>query len=145
MKLIVQRVKQATVIIDKKIYGEINQGLLVFLGIHIDDTIKDAKYLAQKLVRLRIFEDNNNKMNLSIKDLNLQVMIISQFTLYGNCSKGNRPSFTSAAKPKIAESLYKFFINEIKNYKISFKTGKFGAEMKVNLINYGPSTFILES
>ena len=145
MKLVVQRVKKASVVINNNIYSLISQGLLVFIGIHVDDTKTNAQYLVKKLIQLRIFEDNNNKMNLSLKDLNLEIMIISQFTLYGNCSRGNRPNFSCAANPTLAEELYNYFIKEIQSCNINFKTGKFGEMMQVHLINDGPATFVLKS
>ena len=145
MKIIIQRVKHASVTIENKIYKSIDRGLLIFLGISSEDTKKDAKYLVQKLINMRIFNDNNNKMNLSIKDLKLSIMLISQFTLYANCKKGNRPSFVEAAHPSVAKPLYEFFIKEIDKYNLNFQTGKFGAMMDIELINDGPVTIILES
>ena len=145
MKIVVQRVKQANVSIENKIYQSIDEGLLIFLGISINDTKEDIKYLAKKVINMRIFNDNNNIMNLSIKELNLSILLISQFTLYANCKKGNRPSFIDAAPISIAKPLYEFFIEEIKKYNLNFKAGKFGAMMNVELINNGPVTIILES
>ena len=145
MKIIIQRVKHVNVYIDKKIYSNINQGLLVFLGISNDDTKVNVQYLVQKLVHMRIFNDLNNKMNLSIRDLQFSIMLVSQFTLYANCKSGNRPSFRKSAKPTIAKPLYDFFIEEISRYNINLKTGKFGAMMDIEYINDGPVTIILES
>ena len=145
MKIVVQRVKQANVSIENKIYQSIDEGLLIFLGISINDTKEDIKYLAKKIINMKIFNDDNNIMNLSIKELNLSILLISQFTLYANCKKGNRPSFIDAAPISIAKPLYEFFIEEIKKYNLNFKAGKFGAMMNVELINNGPVTIILES
>jgi len=145
MKTVIQRVKSAQVSIDNKIYGKINRGLVVFLGVSKNDCPKDAKYLIKKLINMRIFPDNNDKMNLSIKDLNLSLMIISQFTLYADCTKGTRPSFFNAAPAEISKPLYEFFIEEIKKYNLNFTTGKFGAMMDIELINDGPVTIVIES
>lgn len=145
MKIVLQRVSKATVKIDNKTHSTIEKGLLILLGIQTTDTIKDVKYLVKKITQLRIFEDEHKKMNFSILDLNFSIMLVSQFTLYGNTKKGNRPSFISAAKPELAKSLYKLFIKELTKYDIGIKTGKFGAKMMVTLINDGPVTLILES
>tara|TARA_B110000196_G_scaffold54076_1_gene44709 strand:+ start:107 stop:544 length:438 start_codon:yes stop_codon:yes gene_type:complete len=145
MKIVIQRVKYVNLYIDEKIYGKINKGLLVFLGISSNDTQDDAEYLVKKLINMRIFNDNNNKMNLSIKDLQLSIMLVSQFTLYANCQSGNRPSFRESANQLMAKSLYNFFIEEIDRYNINFKTGIFGAMMDIEYINDGPVTIILES
>jgi len=145
MKLVVQQVNCAKVMIDNKLYSKINQGLLVFIGIHREDTLEKIKYLIKKILKLRIFTDKNNKMNLSVLDLNLSIMLISQFTLYANTERGNRPSFINTADPNKAEKLYNLFIKELKKCGINLKTGKFGANMQIELINNGPKTFILES
>ena len=145
MKLVVQQVNYAKVMIDNKLYSRINQGLLVFIGIHREDTLEKIKYLIKKILKLRIFTDKNNKMNLSVLDLNLSIMLISQFTLYANTERGNRPSFINTADPNKAEKLYNLFIKELKKCGINLKTGKFGANMQIELINNGPKTFILES
>ena len=146
MKIVIQRVKKADVKVDEKIVGKINQGYLVLLGIKNTDTEKDIEYLVRKLINLRIFKDENDKMNLSIKDINGELLIISQFTLYGECKKsGNRPSFTEAAKPDVAIPLYEYFINECKKQIQSVETGIFGADMKVSLLNDGPVTIIIDS
>ena len=145
MKLVIQRVKSAKVKIDQQCYGRINQGLVIFLGIAQNDNRQDAVYLIKKLLNMRIFNDRDSKMNLSVQDLNLSLMIISQFTLYADNTKGNRPSFIDAAKPKIAKPLYEFFIKEIQKYNINFTTGKFGAMMDIELINDGPVTIVIES
>ena len=145
MKLVVQQVDYARVIINNKLYNAINQGLLIFIGIHKNDTLENIQYLIKKILKLRIFTDENNKMNLSVIDLNLSIMLISQFTLYANIKKGNRPSFINTADPNKAETLYNLFIKELNQHGVNLKTGKFGADMKIELINDGPKTFILES
>ena len=146
MRLVIQRVKKASVNINEKIIGKINQGFLVLIGIHNSDTKKDADYLVKKLVNLRVFNDANNKMNLSIQSINGELLIISQFTLYGECKKsGNRPSFSDAAKPEIAIPLYEYFVNECKKQVPIVQTGIFGADMKVELLNDGPVTIIIDS
>ena len=146
MKLVVQRVKNASVDVDKKTVGKIGNGFLVLLGIKTSDTIQDADYLVRKLINLRIFTDENDKMNLALKDVNGELLIISQFTLYGDCKKsGNRPSFSEAARPEIAIPLYEYFVNECKKQIPIVETGIFGTDMKVNLINDGPVTIIIES
>lgn len=146
MKLVIQRVKNASVSVDNKIVGKINQGLLVLLGIKNSDTKKDVDYLVRKLINLRIFNDKNNKMNLSIQSVNGELLIISQFTLYGDCKKsGNRPSFSNAAKSDIASPLYEYFVSECKKQISVVQTGIFGADMKVNLLNDGPVTILMDS
>ena len=146
MKLVIQRVKNASVDVDKKTVGKIGNGFLVLLGIKTSDTIQDADYLVRKLINLRVFTDENDKMNLALKDVNGELLIISQFTLYGDCKKsGNRPSFSDAAKPEIAIPLYEYFVNECKKQIPIVETGIFGADMKVNLLNDGPVTIIIES
>ena len=146
MKLVIQRVKNADVSVDKKEVGKINQGYLVLLGIKNGDSKDDVDYLVRKLINLRVFEDENNKMNLSIKQVNGELLIISQFTLYGECKKsGNRPSFTDAARPDIAIPLYEYFIEECKKEIPIVETGIFGADMKVNLLNDGPVTILIDT
>ena len=145
MKVIVQRVTYASVTINNKLKGKINSGFLVLLGIESTDTKQDVDYLVKKIVNLRIFSDTNNKMNLSLKDVNGQLLIISQFTLYANCKDGNRPSFISAAKPDVAIPLYEYFIEECKKQIPIVETGVFGADMKVSLLNDGPVTIIIDS
>ena len=146
MKLVVQRVKHASVTVDEKTVGKINQGFLVLLGIKSTDTKQDVDYLVRKLINLRIFQDENDKMNLSLQSVNGELLIISQFTLYGECKKsGNRPSFSDAAKPDIAIPLYEYFIEECKKQIPVVQTGIFGADMKVDLLNDGPVTIILDS
>jgi len=145
MIVVVQQVNNAEVLINNKIYSSINKGMLIFIGIHSKDTFDDIKYLVKKIMQLRIFKDANNKMNLSILDLDLSILLISQFTLCANTKRGNRPSFIDAADPDKARKLYDLFIKEINKYKINIETGEFGANMKINLVNDGPNTFILES
>lgn len=144
MRLLVQRVSKASVKVNNKIIGKINEGFLVLLGITHEDTEKTADYLVKKLLNLRIFKDENEKMNLSIRDIEGELLIISQFTLYANTKEGNRPSFIDAAKPDYANNLYEYFIKKCKEEGIYVKTGEFGADMKVELINDGPVTVMLE-
>lgn len=143
MRLLVQRVKKASVTVDQKIISQINQGLLVFLGIHIKDTEAPIDYLIDKLLHLRIFEDDQNKMNNSIKDINGQILLVSQFTLYADCSKGRRPSFVNAQRPDLAEKIYIEFFKRLKGLFENTSEGKFGADMQIQLTNDGPVTIIL--
>ena len=145
MRVLLQRVNKASVIINNKNFSSINNGLLVFLGIQTKDSKKDVEYLVRKIINLRIFNDENSLMNLSILDKQYSIMLVSQFTLYGNCKKGNRPSFINAEKPEKAKILYQLFIDELNKYNINLKTGKFGANMTVNLINSGPVTLWIDS
>ena len=145
MKLVIQRVANATVKVDEKIIGEIEKGFLVLVGIKQGDTKEQADSLVKKLCNLRVFEDENNKMNLSIKDINGKLLIVSQFTLYADCKKGNRPSFIEAARPEDAEPLYEYFKQGCRNEGIDVESGKFGADMKVSLLNDGPVTILLEA
>ena len=145
MRVLLQRVNKASVKINNKNFSSINNGLLVFLGIQTKDSIKDVEYLVRKIINLRIFNDENGLMNLSILDKQYSIMLVSQFTLYGNCKKGNRPSFINAEKPEKAKILYQLFIDELNKYNINLKTGKFGANMTVNLINSGPVTLWIDS
>lgn len=144
MRLLIQRVNSASVIIDNQTHAEIGKGMLIFLGIHKDDSLEHVKWLTQKCISLRIFEDQNQKMNLSIEQINGEILIISQFTLYGNCTQGRRPEFTQSAAHFEAKKLYHDFIEEIKKLYPKVKTGIFAADMKVGLINDGPVTLILE-
>lgn len=144
MKLLIQRVKRASVKINEETSGEINKGLLVFIGITHGDTFEKADYLVNKLFNLRIFEDNNNKMNCSLKDISGELLLVSQFTLYADTTSGNRPSFINAAKPEFAKEVYEYFIKKCKEIGIKVETGEFGADMKVELINDGPVTIMLE-
>ena len=146
MKLVIQRVSEANVKVDNKVVGKINNGFLVLLGVTHSDTKDDADYLVRKLINLRVFTDENDKLNLSIKDINGELLIISQFTLYAETKKsGNRPSFTESAKPDIAIQLYEYFVEECKKQIPIVQTGIFGADMKVSLINDGPVTIIMDS
>lgn len=144
MKLVVQRVKRANVKVHRDIVGKIDKGYLVLIGITHTDTKEIADYLVKKLCNLRIFEDEQGKMNLSLKDVEGKLLIVSQFTLYANCENGNRPSFINAAKPNIANELYEYFCDKCKEKQIEVQKGIFGADMKVSLINDGPVTIILE-
>ncbi|MEE1224185.1 MAG: D-aminoacyl-tRNA deacylase [Clostridia bacterium] len=145
MRAVVQRVKNASVRIDGEICGQINQGLLVFLGVSKEDTETDITYISDKITGLRIFEDENEKMNNSIMDINGEILVISQFTLYGDCRKGRRPSFDGAMRPPEAEEMYEKFVEYIKKSGLKTETGRFGADMKVELLNDGPVTIILDS
>ena len=144
MKLVVQRVKNAKVDVNEKTVGKIDKGYLVLLGVTHTDNKETVDYLVRKLCNLRVFEDENGKMNLSIKDINGKLLIVSQFTLYANCSGGNRPSFTDAAKPNYANELYEYFCQKCQSENIEVQKGIFGADMKVSLLNDGPVTIILE-
>lgn len=144
MKFVIQRAKEANVKVEEKVIGQINNGLVVLIGIKEGDTREIADYMINKMLNLRIFTDENYKMNLSLKDVKGEILLISQFTLYGNCQSGNRPSFTEAAKPDIAEELYNYIIEKTKTKIKKVQTGIFGAHMEVSLINEGPVTIILE-
>ncbi len=143
MRVLVQRVKKASVKVNGKIVGDIEKGLLLLVGITHNDDEKKAAFLAQKVCNLRIFRDNEDKMNLSVKDINGKLLIISQFTLYGDARKGNRPSFIEAARPEKANELYEFFCEKC-SQEIEVQKGIFGADMKVELLNDGPVTIMLE-
>ncbi|OPZ79461.1 MAG: D-tyrosyl-tRNA(Tyr) deacylase [Alphaproteobacteria bacterium ADurb.Bin438] len=145
MKALIQRVKNASVTIDGKVNGQINQGLCVLLGVGPKDSEKDIDWLSEKLINLRIFEDENGKMNLSLRDIDGQMLIISQFTLYGDCSRGRRPSFVYSAPPDMANELYEKFVAKIRSLGIIAETGIFGADMQVSILNDGPVTFMIES
>jgi len=145
MRAVVQRVSEARVSVDGQIVGEINKGLVVLLGISHDDSEKDIQYLADKIINLRIFEDENGKMNISLLDVGGELLIVSQFTLYGDCRKGKRPSFDKAAKPDAAEKLYEKFVEYCKGYGIKVETGIFQAMMIVDIHNDGPVTLLLDS
>lgn len=145
MRVVVQRVKHASVTINGTVNGKINNGFLVLLGIQSTDSEQDVDYLVKKVTNLRIFSDENYKMNLSLKDVNGELLIVSQFTLYANCNEGNRPSFVEAAKPDVAIPLYEYFVSECKKIIPVVETGIFGADMKVDLLNDGPVTIIMDS
>lgn len=145
MRAVVQRVLEASVKVDGEIVGQIEQGLLVFLGVATDDTQTDVVTLSEKIAGLRIFEDNDGKMNRSVVDTGGSMLVVSQFTLLGDCRKGKRPSFIAAAPPEMADALYQSFVAEIKGYQIPVQTGRFRADMKVSLINDGPVTMLLDS
>ncbi len=144
MKFVVQRVNCANVEVDGDIVGHIQKGFLVLIGITHTDTKEVADYLIKKLINLRVFEDDNGKMNLSLKDIAGSLLLVSQFTLYADCSHGNRPSFTEAAKPEFASELYEYIISECKKQCDNVETGIFGADMKVALVNDGPVTIVLQ-
>lgn len=144
MKVLIQRVNEASVTIDSKVYSSIKKGILALVGIEKGDSIEQVEKLAKKVVNLRIFSDENGKMNLSLIDIKGEILVVSQFTLCGNCKKGTRPSFDNSAVPEIANEYYEKFIQNIKEYGINVATGQFGADMKVELINDGPVTFMLE-
>lgn len=145
MRVVVQRVKHASVTINGTVNGKINNGFLVLLGVQSTDSEQDVDYLVKKVTNLRIFSDENDKMNLSLKDVNGELLIVSQFTLYANCKEGNRPSFVEAAKPDISIPLYEYFVSECKKIIPVVETGIFGADMKVDLLNDGPVTIIMDS
>jgi len=144
MKFVIQRVKNSQVEVDGKIVGKINKGFLVLIGVTHEDTTEQADYLVKKLVNLRVIKKEEDKMNLALKDIGGELLLISQFTLYANCEKGNRPSFVEAAKPDKANELYQYIIKECKKEIDVVETGIFGADMKVTLLNDGPVTIILE-
>jgi len=145
MIAVIQRVSRASVIVNSKQITKINNGLLILLGVMSNDDEADCEYLYNKITNFRIFNDANNKMNLSIKDINGEVLIVSQFTLCGDWQKGRRPSFVNAATPKRGEELYNLFIERMASNNITIRTGVFGAMMEVTLINDGPVTFVLDS
>lgn len=145
MRVVVQRSKQAKVTVDGVITGEITSGLVLLVGVTHEDTMEDAAYLADKIIHLRIFEDESEKMNFSLLDKGGQILSISQFTLYGDCRKGRRPNFMNAARPDHAEQIYDGFNDLLREKGVQVETGKFGAMMDVSLINDGPVTLIVES
>ena len=145
MKLVLQRVKNASVTIDGKIFSSISQGYLVLYGVEKNDTKAQADWLANKLSVFRCFSDENDKMNLSIKDVNGEILIVSQFTLCAAVKKGTRPSFDNAMAPDSANEMYEYFVSKVKELGIPVQTGVFGADMKVELLNDGPVTFIIEA
>lgn len=145
MRAVVQRVKESSVKVQGNIIGSIGIGFTVLLGIGKDDSEEDIKYLKDKIVNLRVFEDEDGKMNLSLKDVRGDLLVVSQFTLYGDCRKGRRPNFMNALGGEEAESLYELFIEECKREDIAVESGSFGAEMEVHIINDGPVTILLDS
>lgn len=144
MKLLVQRIANANVKVDDKIVGKVDKGFLVLCGVTHTDTKETADYLVKKLLNLRVFEDENEKMNLSLKQVNGELLIVSQFTLYADTSSGNRPSFINAAKPDMANELYEYFCSQCAKEGIHVEKGVFGAHMEVSLLNDGPVTIMLE-
>ena len=144
MKAVVQRVKKTVLRVDGELISEIPFGLTVFLGVKTGDTEKEAAYIAKKIAGMRIFEDENGKMNLSVQDVGGEVLLVSQFTLYGDATKGNRPSFTLAARPEVAEPLYEYTVKELASYGVAVKKGVFGADMQIEQNNDGPVTILLE-
>ncbi len=146
MRIVLQRVSQASVSVDGKIVGRIGSGLLLLLGVTHSDTKEDADYLIKKVINLRVFNDDVGKMNLSIQDVQGEFLVVSQFTLYGNAKKGNRPSYIEAASPDVAIPLYEYFVENLKVLSaLNLETGVFGAMMEVDLVNSGPVTLILDS
>ena len=145
MRAVVQRVSEASVRIEGEIVGKIGRGFLILLGVTQGDTPALCSYLAEKCAGLRIFTDDNGKMNLSLKDVGGEVLVVSQFTLYGDCSKGKRPSFIAAAKPDLAIPMYERFIAELMDQGLHVEAGRFGADMQVSLINDGPVTILLDT
>ena len=145
MRAVVQRVRSARVVVGDEVVGAIGQGLLVLLGVAPTDTAAEVQWLADKIVGLRIFRDADDKMNLGVTDVGGGVLVVSQFTLYGDCRKGRRPSFIGAAPPEIAEPLYEAFVNAVRAQGVPTATGRFGAMMQVELVNDGPVTLIIDT
>jgi D-tyrosyl-tRNA(Tyr) deacylase len=145
MRVVVQRSKAAKVTVDEKVVGQITKGLVLLVGVTHDDKVEDAAYLADKIVNLRIFEDEAEKMNFSLLDVGGEILSVSQFTLYGDCRKGRRPNFMEAAKPEYANDIYESFNAMLRDKGIHVETGIFGAMMDVELVNDGPVTLIVES
>ncbi len=145
MRAVVQRVTQARVTVDGEVVGEIGKGFVVLLGVGKEDTETDAEYLADKIVDLRVFEDENGKLNLSLKDTVGSLLVVSQFTLYGDCRKGRRPGFDQAARPEQAEALYNYFVERCRSHGVKVETGRFQAVMMVEIHNDGPVTMLLDS
>lgn len=145
MRFLIQRVNHAKVVVDETVTGEIQKGFLVFIGISEDDTAEIADKLIKKLLNLRIFEDTEGKTNLALKDVNGSLLLVSQFTLYADCKKGNRPSFVHAGSPELANQLYEYVIEQCRLAGFTVETGVFGADMKISLENDGPFTVLLDS
>ena len=145
MRIVLQRVKNANVKVEDEIVGSISHGFLILLGVGKEDTAMDADWLVEKISKLRVFEDENEKMNKDIIEVNGEILVVSQFTLYGDCKKGNRPGFTDAGLPEEANKLYEYFVEKIKEKNIKTETGQFGAHMDVSLVNDGPVTLILDT
>jgi D-tyrosyl-tRNA(Tyr) deacylase len=145
MRAVVQRVSSCIVTVGEETSGRIGTGLVVLLGIRVGDSEKDADYLAGKIANLRIFADGDDKMNLSLKDIGGEVLVVSQFTLFGDCRKGRRPSYNAAAPPALAERLYEYFVHSLQALELPVATGRFQAMMAVNLVNDGPVTILLDS
>lgn len=145
MKAVIQRVRSATLKVENKLISQIGSGLIVFLGVGIGDCDDDVEKLSSKISKLRIFEDKLGKMNLSIKDVGGEILLVSQFTLLADCKHGNRPSFTNAEKPELANNLYVKMCKNLESMQINVKTGVFGADMKIDVLNDGPVTIILDS
>ncbi len=145
MRAVVQRVKRAAVWVEEDLVGVIDAGLAVLVGVGQDDSLQDVQYLSDKLVNLRVFEDNHGKMNRSVQDIRGGILLISQFTLWGDCRKGRRPAFTAAAPPEKAQYLYDLMIEQLSQYGVPVKQGLFGAQMQVEIFNDGPVTLLLDS
>jgi D-tyrosyl-tRNA(Tyr) deacylase len=145
MRVVIQRVDEASVLVNSSYTNSIALGYMILLGIHTNDTYEDIEYIVSKIEKLRIFEDTEGKMNLSIKDVNGEILLISQFTLYGSVKDGNRPSFTDSMKFEDANNMYEEFKSRLSKTNIPFKAGEFGADMKVSLVNNGPTTIIIDS
>lgn len=145
MRVVIQRVKQAAVVVEGETVGEIGKGLLIFFGVHKEDRPEATTWLVNKTLNLRIFQDENGKMNRSLKEIEGEALVVSQFTLYGNCMNGRRPDFISTAAPEKAIPIYEKFVGEIRAELGNCQTGKFGAYMEVSLVNDGPATFIVEN
>lgn len=145
MKIVLQRVTHASVVVDNNLVAEIEKGYLIFLGVHIDDTNEDLEWMVKKIIGMRVFNDDQQRMNLSIKDIDGSILIVSQFTLYASTKKGNRPSFIKAARPDKANTMYRKFCDRVSEENIKVEMGQFGADMKVSLLNDGPVTIILDS
>ena len=145
MRAVVQRVKKSSVKVDNKVIGSIDRGINVLLGVEDGDTLDDVKYLVEKIVNLRIFEDEDDKMNLSLLDVNGEMLAISQFTLLGDCRKGRRPSYIKASKPDFANEMYEKFVESCRARIKKVETGKFQADMEVEIINDGPVTLLIDS